>query len=425
MNRHILTTFRILRAAVFLTLAVWGCVDSRLLAQTVSSPDGPLGAVLLKNNRVLLGTVTRQGDVFVVEVANQSAVSLPKDQVDFVAETIREIYAYKIHCVTRWNVGEHFQLTRWCMVNQLLDEAVLHYREVAKQAGDHPRVKQLAVELKSQMLEVPEFRSYLGLAPISELVSRPTPAVNSAAAASPVVSASSTLRVVQHPQVVQNFSERIQPILMNRCSQAACHGIQSQQRFQITEPYAKSSAETSSANLSSTLEQVAESSNSISPLMIYATKAHGLQRKPGIAVTESGLIAELSNWIQFVQNPVVSAEGSSAPAAQNQFGSGQYENWKNEMRPLPLPASDPANALNPVPFGSNQLKQVPQASPASAPAPSNPKPAVTGFPIGEAAPTDSELDALEKEINQLLGPANPKDPFDPAEFNRQMGNLRP
>ncbi len=230
-------------------------------AQISTLQSGPLGVVLLKNDRVLQGDVERRGDFYHVEIANQSAVTLPIAQVESVGQSIKDIYIYKLRSVSRWSAGDHFKLTRWCIVNNLLDEAALHYQEVAKEAGDHPRVKQLAIELKNQMLRDPEFRAYLGLSAAEPSLGE-AGEIQSSPSKSAVVSASANMRVVQHPQIVQHFSERIQPILINRCSQAACHGSQSSNQLQLLEPYARASLETSSKNLASVLSQITENSDS-------------------------------------------------------------------------------------------------------------------------------------------------------------------
>lgn len=398
------------------------------LAQSLGeAPQATLAALLLKNDRVLLGKIERQGDAFLVRIADDSQVSIPKAQTQFLGRHIQDLYIYKRQSLTNPTTGDHFKLTRWCMANQLLDQAVNHYQIVAKDAGSHPRVKQLAVELRNQLLEVEDFRSYLGLPPIvqraavlqSPAAAPPTsPSIVAQAAAASggrhVVAASHKLESPPHPLVVQRFADRVQPLLISRCSQAACHGGQAENRLRLINPNSKFFAQTSADNLASVLPFAQPLARDVIPLLAYATQAHGLQRQPGIAITEASGVAELQAWVELVHNPVVTAV-AAAPS------SG--------LRPVP-------GGLLPVDRDAGQLKQVPrgEALPAGGNALSG-KPASGNiqFPPGHEPPSLGELDALERQFDRLR-PATPGtsdlpaasssrdpfDPFDPAEFNRRV-----
>jgi len=411
--------------AAWLSAGGWGsgvsCGLRLALAQSMwEPPQTAMGALLLKNDRVLLGKIERQGDVFLVRIADDSQVSIPKSQAQYLGRNIEDLYAYKRQALANPNTGDHFKLTRWCMGNQLLDQAVTHYQIVAKDAGDHPRVKQLAVELRNQLLEVEEFRSYLGLAPAPSRHGPPRVVQTAAAQALPgapsgnrqlvsdrqVVTASHKLESPPHPLVVQRFGDRVQPLLISRCSQAACHGGQATNALRLINPNAKFYAQTSANNLESVLPFTQPDANQVVPLLAYATQAHGLQRQPGIAVTESAVIGELQAWVELVSNPVVAAV-AVAPS--------------QGLRPL-------HGGLLPVDRDAELLKQVPRGQ--EFPERRAPGARNMEFPPGLTPPTLGELDALERQFNQLLpgsqapasqslAPSN-RDPFDPAEFNRRV-----
>ncbi len=406
-NRQATTRSAWLRTPLGL-LACCGWLTFCIAGQVARGQGTQSGGVLLKNDRVLLGQVQPQGDVFIVRIADQSNISLAKDQVVFVGRDLEDIYQFKLRSIANWNVGDHFKLTRWCMVNDMLDKAAHHYQEVAKQAGSHPRVQQLAIELKTRMLEVAEFREFLGLQPLRQPTSggqlaQPN-APQSQSTQPDVKLASGSFHAAQHPHVVSRFNERIQPILLNRCSQAACHGGQSSNSLKLIEPYSKTFSQNSSDNLAQVLAQVASDPETLSPLLDFATRAHGIQRHAGIAVTETELITELREWIRMVQNPVVTAVGTSSqlspattPAVANQ--------------PLAGARRAAVDALQPVSPGAASLKQVPRGG-------------------AEPLVSDSEIEALEAQLDAILGPAarTPAttappnaslDPFDPAEFNRR------
>ncbi len=409
---------------LWLAIGDWGSSGSHglngALGQSLGEePPATLGALLLKNDRVLLGKIERQGDGFLVRIADDSQVSIPRAQAQYLGGSVEDLYAYKRQTLTNPNTGDHFKLTRWCMANQLLDQAVAHYQLVAQEAGTHPKVQQLAVELRNQLLEDEEFRSYLGLPPVRSGTAAPHRIETASASVATgahtgnrqVVLASHKLESPPHPLVVQRFSDRVQPLLISRCSQAACHGGQAANALKLINPNSKFFAHTSANNLESVLSFSRPDANQVVPLLAYATQAHGLQRLPGITITESALVAELQAWVELVSNPVVTAV---AAAPQQGFGPIQ-------------------GGLLPVGRDTEQLKQVPRGE--ALPDSRNPQALAHGvrsieFPPGQSPPTLGELDALERQFNQLL-PASPapsnlpsapssRDPFDPAEFNRRM-----
>lgn len=406
-----------MRTPPFLMLCFVCCVCSQAV---FAQSDG--GALLLKNDRLLLGQVTIRGDFYQVKIADQSQVSLPRAQVAFVGQGTADVYRFKLNAIGQLSPGDHFKLTRWCLLNGLLLEAVNHYQHVAEKAKDHPRVKQLSIELRNKLLEQPDFRAYLGLAPLenpSKNEKKESSIANNLSTdrtpgnASVVSASVASDKTLLHPEIAARFSQRVQPILMNRCSQAACHGVRSQSQLKLNEPYAREFSRISSQNLKSALAQVSLDSKAVSPLLKYATTAHGIQRLPAISVTETQLLNELGNWIRLVQNPVV-----NAVATQSGFADRQ------DQAVVPSKASQfvpfhPATTLIPVQRGASGLRQVPRDE--------------SRFPAGDE-PTLEEIDALDRELSRILGESVPSsseptsskrvDPFDPEEFNRQSANSR-
>ena len=370
--------------------------------------------LLLKNERLLEGTVYRLGDRYQVKMGEGSKVTIPADQVAFVGQSKLEAYQFLKSSVATWTVGEHFQLTRWCLLNGLLDEATAHYQLVAQSHGEHTRVKQLGKELEKKLLEIPGFRAYLGLAPIE----KQSPVVT----ASAVVPASDDgqsvdiISTTMHPEIAALYSRKVQPILMNRCSQAACHGTQTKTGLMIKQPYAREFARISTENLASVLKYVRRESKEISPLLKYATKAHGIQKQAAISVAETQLLKELSEWIQFVQNPVVSAVAVHERAG-NQVRTAQARQFVPFSPAVALVPDGPIRVPSRIPSGAMPLGT--GGNPAAG------GQATQQFPSGQS-PSISEIDELDRQLRQILGenPAPSADPFDPEEFNRQSRNLR-
>lgn len=402
------------------------------------------GAVLLKEtDRVLVGRILQRADFYEIQLGPNSRISLPTDKVAQVAGSLEELYQIKRSRISQASIGDHFQLTRWCLVNGLLPQAVEHYAVVVQRNATHPRVKQLGVELEAQLLRDEAFRQYLGLAPLVPAASAVVPSqvvANGSVAASSVVSASTfEANSVQYPEIAQRFSQRVEPILINRCSQAACHGVQSSNALRLLEPYGRTHAQTTSDNLASALKQVSGDSNQLSSLLQYATQAHGTQRAPAIPVTDSKLVQELQDWIDFVHDPVVSAVATGAVGNREgllnvdqhvrQSSAGMSFGQFGNSMDLAGAGGQPSG-LNQVAPGGVPLRRVPlpdNSGAASARGPQQPTPfPASGFPVGSQPPSLAELEALDAQLKAALGETTPidsasssLDPFDPREFNRK------
>jgi hypothetical protein len=354
----------------------------------------PQAVLLKKTDRILIGTVRQNGNYIEIEIADQSRVSIPRDQIDYVGVDTEDVYQFKRRSIDRWAVGDHFKLTRWCLQNQLLRQATEHYLEVVKQNADHPAVKQLGAELEQKILADEKFRVYVGLPPLT-----PAPSLTAASSTESraVTTASATSSLAAHPEVAMRFNDRVQPILLNRCSQAACHGTSSDNALRLIEPVGKAFARVSSENMKHVLALIKPIPDGTPKLLHFATKPHGLQREPGIALAETMLIEELKAWIRFSENPVVPAVASIAAVSE------------------PL---NNAPKLNPIAPGSSPLRAVPDAAKR------------VEFPAGTVRPATNEIDALDAQLKEILAKEKfspnqgPRDPFDPAEFNRQANPPR-
>jgi hypothetical protein len=381
--------------------------------------------LLMKNDRVMVGQIERRGENFLIRIAENSHVTISKDQVLYVGSSLHDLYQYKLRGMIKPNTGDHFKLTRWCMSTGLLDEAVTHYQQVAHSAGEHPRVKQLAVELKDQLLKVPEFREYLGLPPIGR------------AAGGPVTLASATVTETQDsqvrhagggaplpPEVVAKFSERVQPILLNRCSQAACHGGQTKTSLRLLEPHPRFGNQTNSDNLRSVLAFITADGRGEAPLLAYANRAHGLQRKPGIEITETQLMKELQDWIQLVRHPVVTAQADSSRSALqggNANAALSPVTRGTEPRPVPNAAREASLDQWRTPGGS---LAVPPASPQIVPPPAVdvaiPNPTLSSLPGGLQTIASTPVSPVREGPTVVLpGMRTAGDPFDPSAFNQR------
>ncbi|RMF37272.1 MAG: hypothetical protein D6753_17915 [Planctomycetota bacterium] len=385
-------------------VVVWSADPMRCLGQDAVS-RATSQSVLLTNQRVLHGSVSHNGNLITIDLLEGGRISIPKNQVQFIGQSLQDVYLHKRGKIRESQPGDHYQLARWCLVEGLLEEAISHYQRVAAVAGDHPRIRQLGVTIRQRVLDDPEFRDYLGLPhrqgpaatpPKESPVVQPAffPADSAGAAEDSVALADGRAALeaaLQNPNVTLAFSQSIQPILLNRCSQSACHGSGAANRWRIEPPFPGHESEVTERNLRATLNMLAASESlSKSPLLQHATHAHGTQREPAIAPTERSLVRQLETWIRATTSPVVPADASLAASQSSQ--------------------------LAPVSTNSVQLKEVPRNT-----SPLTPQ----GSSGISDLPTAAELDALEREIEREMaretatrGKPELVDPFDPDAFNR-------
>lgn len=358
--------------------------------------------VLLTTGSVVTGTVQQQGNLLRIRQNEGNEIRIDSKQVVAIGANIHELYQHKLAKLPRHaRGGDHRQLARWCLSVNLLKEAGEHYLLLTQSHPAHSNqsVKQLGVEIKDKMLQQNEFRVALGLPPIdhqnsnNNTLGNSTPPATTQSSAN-VITASTDLSHPSMPaipsQLQVRFSEQTQHILINRCGQAACHGSATKTPFRLIEVGGRDAFLQTQQNLNAVSKYISDDPQAKSALIDYLTTSHANMNSPAIGPRESQLVNEVVNWVQLVQNPVVSAEAWAQP-----------------------------NTLNPVNPTAPQLRQVPRA-PAAGPTVDVPQ-----FPEGADVPTVAELDALDALIRQQQMPVNAtrvppnSDPFDPGEFNRQ------
>lgn len=427
------TVFRTAVACVTVTL-LGGYVD-RFQPTAVFGQESGIRALLLKEtDRVMTGRIAERGEFYEVEIGPDSRVSIPKHNVAHIAGSLEELYQAKSRGITHASLGDHYQLAHWCLSNGLLAHAAEHYTETAQRSPDHPRVRQLGLAIQERMLQDENFRRYLGLESVATSsramqAAAANPSIASAAGsparqiAAPTVVTTNTsglgvsdMNIATHPEITRRFADRVQPILLNRCSQTACHGAQSKTTLRLSSPYASAASRITSENMASVLKQISTGPNQSYALVHYATTAHGIQPSPAIAQAERKLIQELEDWIAFVRNPVVTAVVNSGTLLGSQVRTAEQfklEPFATEVTLVPV--NPGASKLRSVP--RDLLPGAPQT--ATAPFPSS------AFPPGIQPPAPSEIDALDAQLRTALGElplgtgVSSADPFDPAEFNRR------
>ena len=136
---------------VSLTIAL--CIGCIACAQAVSaqSPDKTKWLVL-KNGEALQGQIEVADGKHIVVADSGSRIVLSNDMVNFVADSIEDIYWEKWSRVDPGDGESHMRLFRWCLEHDLLDEAQKQIDLVSKLENMEGQVANLS--LMAQELEL-------------------------------------------------------------------------------------------------------------------------------------------------------------------------------------------------------------------------------------------------------------------------------
>lgn len=357
---------RAVRAAVLLL----GIAGGWLAAQAAdASADSVL---VLRNGRVLVGRVCRMGDSYVVALGANGEARLTASEVETICGSLDEAYFYKRDQLRPDDLPGRLDLAEWCLRNRCAWRAADQLLAVFNVAPAHPRLAVLERRLLS------------------------TDAMNRAAesASSPAASSAGDVQLVAAPATLPDgatvyFTQKVQPVLMNRCASNACHGSRSSQKFQLARSVRGQpmSNRMTQQNLQATLAFIDAQRPEDSLLLVAPRQSHGGLAGPVFGIRESAQYDQLLAWVRLVTRQRSESEEAIAEVSPP------------ERAPL-ISGRDIARSA------------VQQAS--------------FTFPVEEeAAVVDTpspRSGGLQRLPEAALGP---EDPFDPETFNRQFANPPP
>ncbi len=331
---------------MFLLGGSWPLVAAAQSDTFAIPATNPNRVLLLRNGQTFTGAITKSQDkqahyTLIDALGNQ--LRFPHDQVEFVSDSILEIYAYRRATQVRTNAHACLALAQWCMHLRLFDQAQQQIDNAISLDGPSATITLLEVRLN--LLRSP----YVHQAAQS----------NGRVAATNIVSADQVQqRINEFPDgVVYHFIHSVQPLLLNRCALAACHGPNPKSSFVLFRTSAKRIIphRISLRNLYNTLATLDLVRPENSSLLKAATTVHGPQNQPTLGVDESQRIASLVDWVRVVATTphslVANPMKSDVPQQSIMY---QHRNSQDAKQMIP-PNSKPTS-LNPsvIPNGLQQ-----------------------------------------------------------------------
>lgn len=241
--------------------------------------------LVLKNGGILEGLVTRTGDYFLLTRGDDSEVRLPATDVEFACQDLEDAYRRKRSLVKPGSLREHMQLAQWCLRHELTARAADQILVAWTIDPRHPLVA--AVERRLERVQ----------SAVAQAASAKAPAApHGYVSPSEIDEALAVLK----PDAVEQFTIEVQPVLLNRCGAATCHGHASPTAFQLDRPTGRGTMTRrfTQRNLYSTLRQVDRQFPENSPLLAAASAAHGGAAEAVLGDGDSHIARLLAQWVK-------------------------------------------------------------------------------------------------------------------------------
>jgi hypothetical protein len=268
----------ILLASLLLLCAGGSSTGIAQLPSTVAQPSP--GVLVLRSGEAFQGDVRLSDDEYRLTLP-KGELRFRKYDVEYCCGTLQEVYQRKQRAVASDDLQEHLRLAQWCMKQNLFAEASLELDAVA------------AIDPRQPMLDL--FRQRL------ELLRRPPVAHKSTAPASMPLNSDELDRMIRGlPEgTVEGFTQRVQPLLMNHCATAGCHGPSSTTKFQLLRATSTKTANrrATQRNLLATLQLINRQEPAASLLLVVPSRAHGTAQAAVFSDRQSLQYRRLAEWV--------------------------------------------------------------------------------------------------------------------------------
>ena len=348
---------------------------SLLSAMDPRAPTKPT-LLVLRNGQILPGNVTQVRDYYLVIIGPSSQVRVPADQVNYACNSLDQVYRFKVANTRLATAREHLKLAEWC----------LHY-QLRLRAADH-LLTAIAIDPNEPAISrIQRFWNASTQAP-----TRPRPTVAAAPTTSSRQDVEAALKTLP-PKSMERFTHKVQPLLLNYCSNSNCHGPNSESSFRLVRPlFAKRMTRRfTQRNLHTILQYIDRANPQQSQLLTIPKQPHGNLSTPVFGDRQEVQYQNLEQWVTKLSP-------------------------KNTAATPPPHVAPPPHAVltKPADFQADRLTEKEVKKPKS---------------NDEASLLDELVDTLTKE-DRGESPAQPqrperrrqfvpRDPFDPQIFNRR------
>lgn len=368
---------------------VMGLGTPTFISAQETAQTSKTSVLLMRTGRILSGEIGESaGGYFVKNPAGN--ILVPYDSVLFEAKDLHEIYVKQRNSMKFPTANSHIELARWCVTNRLYDEAKVELRDAIRlepkrsepqlmlrrltqpSANNQPTVEEKIKEaiIKKQLSQSEEATSLTG-------ISREQSAL---------------------------FVRKIQPILLNKCGNANCHGSAGKSEFRLTQVSRRYGNHRVYAekNLAEVLKWIDLDEAARSQLLVKPEQEHPQQ---GMVVFSGYGGRKQKQLIQKWVGEVV-ADRLKQDQLRAERLTRRAQRRKGQARENLLEQAAAIQTKNPVQQAAMEVDPAPLKGDISL---------ISGFEPKKLS---------DQQINELVKP-KPADPFDPALFNNAALPAKP
>jgi hypothetical protein len=374
-------------------------------------PEGATGQqlLLLHNGQALEGRISRSDDVYRVVLPN-GEIRVKSSDVELLCNDFEEAYQRKQAAIPVGSLRDHLDLAQWCQQHKLYDHAAAELADASAIAPDNPVVGFLQRRLR------------ITLEPQPERPKAETAADNS-------IPNDELDRMIRGlPQkAIENFTQSVQPMLLNNCTASGCHGPQSDsglrlQRTALDEPAGRRMTQ---RNIYAVLRYVDRDNPLASRILTVPIAPHGTAKTAVFTEHQAMQYKRLVEWVL----QLGPADMPESPATIPNSQPIMAETFPDAASPATPPHILPKDARKARPLPSvahsaatGGLAGITRSDKTTTLPNREATQATFIAPVSKSVDAESSLDPESKSSKVKRGAAppefTPKDSFDPEIFNR-------
>ncbi len=176
--------------------------------------------LLLQNGKVVKGVIRQSAAGYVVNVTGGQMV-LPFDQVRLEAADLEDAYRQLRDTLPDHTAAAHIELARWCVTNGMPDYARKELRAALRREPDSTVAKNMLQRINDQLLTTKDIPAVAQRSGQFSMLGDAKPGI-------PPETLGGLPRAA-----AADFVSKVQPLLVNRCATAGCHGPGSGNSFEL------------------------------------------------------------------------------------------------------------------------------------------------------------------------------------------------
>lgn len=341
--------------------------------------------VVLKSGRILTGHVSRNSGGYLVEQPN-GRLQMTESEVQFVADDLHQAYTKHRDSVRVPTPATHLALANWCISYKLYEEARDELKNCLKEEPENEEARRLLQRLTDTMR------------------------ANLPAASAPPQTAR-TFDGFSQPQVeslggltretATQYTSKIQPLLLNKCGNANCHGNAATNDFHLVAARVGSngSRQLTERNLAETLDQLDIDNVGASPLLRVPNGGHGGKGTIFAGPAGGEQLKLLKAWAKTVaqEKQAQRAELAGRPKINSRHSTKPKHHYPTAEVKTAAYVEEETNGEHDEPVIQTR-KESPESS------------------SSKSKPRELPADPEPEKSSEL----KPVDPFDPDTFNRRL-----